>query len=44
MNCEWHYVILDDKSFYQEKQLSASLYPILMSKKLTRERMENRMY
>ena len=44
MNCEWHYVILDDKSFYQEKQLSASLGQILMSKEITRKQVENSLF
>ncbi|MBR4508354.1 MAG: DEAD/DEAH box helicase family protein [Elusimicrobiaceae bacterium] len=43
MDCIWNYVILDEKSFYQDK-LKGNLFQILTSKKLTRKKVENSLF
>lgn len=44
MNSEWHYVVLSDQSFFQEKETGATLKQILLSQELTRNKVENSLF
>lgn len=44
MNCQWHYSLLDDTTFYRLKETSAHLYDILRYSELTQNKVQNSLF
>lgn len=44
MNCQWHYSLLDDSTFYRLKETGACLHDILQYSELTQNKVQNSLF